>query len=267
MSTLFSLENVGVRFGDTGLLDGISLEIADGAFWTVVGPNGAGKTSLLRVLARLIHPTAGSVRFEGVDLGRIEQRRLARMISYVPQTVLKGVDFTVRAFVEMSRYPHLGPWTPLRAVDHEAVDQALDTTEVRHLEDRLLGTLSGGEQQRTLIAAALAQGGRVLLLDEPTSYLDYRHQVQVLELLDHLHRNLDLTLVVVTHDLNSTVGYSDSVLALKQGRLAFIGPPDELLQVDRLETIFGSEFELVARDDGRPPLVVPSWGRRSGDRR
>ncbi|MCK5378607.1 MAG: ABC transporter ATP-binding protein, partial [Acidobacteria bacterium] len=164
----------------------------------------------------------------------------------------------------MSRYPYLGPWEPLSRRDREAVDQAMATTEVLHLSDRLLGTLSGGERQRTLIAAALAQGGRVVLLDEPTSYLDYRHQVQVLDLLDHLHRDLGYTLVVVTHDLNATVGCSDSVLALKDGRVAFAGTPEGLLDVDRLAAIYENDFELVKRGVGSVPLVVPTRGGRGG---
>ena len=211
---MFRLSGLAVRLNGATLLDDISFDIGESEFLTVVGPNGAGKTTLLRVLDRLIKPSAGKVTLKGQDLGRFDRRHLARTVSFVPQTDLGGTDFTVRAFVEMGRYPYLGPWEPLGAGDREAVEQALATTEIAHLGDRLLGTLSGGERQRTLIAAALAQGGRVLLLDEPTSYLDYRHQVQVLDLLDHLNRDLGYTLVVVTHDLNATVGCSDSVMAL-----------------------------------------------------
>lgn len=260
---VFRLNGIGVRFNGAILLDDISFELGGGEFLTVVGPNGAGKTTLLRILDRLVKPTEGSIELEGKDLAVIDRRQLARTVSYVPQTDLGGSDFTVRAFVEMARYPYLGLWEPLGTGDHEAVEQAMATTEVVHLGDRLFGTLSGGERQRTLIAAAVAQGGRVLLLDEPTSYLDYRHQVQVLNLLEHLHRDLGYTLVVVTHDLNATVGYSDSVLALKNGRIAFAGTPMGLLDGDRLAAIYENDFELVERTGGGVPLVVPSRGTGS----
>lgn len=260
LSEVFRLRGLGVRLNETWLLEDISFNLGAGQLMTVVGPNGAGKTTLLRVLARLLKPTAGTIKLEGKSLDVFDRRRLARTVSYVPQTDLGGADFTVRSFVEMGRYPYLGPWEPLRRGDLDAVDRAMATTEVSHLGDRLLGTLSGGERQRTLIAAALAQGGRVLLLDEPTSYLDYRHQVQVLDLLGHLHRDLGFTLVVVTHDLNETVGCSDSVLALKNGRVAFAGTPTDFLDADRLAAIYENSFELVERNAGGVPLVVPFRG-------
>jgi len=265
VAVVFSLCGLGVRFNGAKILDDVSFDLGEEEFLTVVGPNGAGKTTLLRVLDRLIKPSEGTVTLEGENLARIGRRHLARIVSFVPQTDLLGTDFTVRAFVEMGRYPYLGPWEPLRPEDFEAVEKALATTEVSHLRDRLLGTLSGGERQRTLIAAALAQGGRVLLLDEPTSYLDYRHQVQVLDLLDHLNRDLGYSLVVVTHDLNATVGCSDSVLALKEGRVAYAGAPAGLLDVDRLASIYENDFELIERTDGAVPLVVPFRGRGPGN--
>lgn len=259
-SKVFSVRGLGVRLNGSRLLEDISFSLGAGELMTVVGPNGAGKTTLLRVMARLLKPTAGTIMLEGTSLETFDRRELARTVSYVPQTDLGGEDFTVRSFVEMGRYPYLGPWEPLGREDLDAVDRAMATTEVSHLKDRFLGTLSGGERQRTLIAAALAQGGRVLLLDEPTSYLDYRHQVQVLALLDHLHRDLGLTLIVVTHDLNETVGYSDSVLALKNGRVAFAGAPDGLLDADRLAAIYENKFELVERAGDGVPLVIPFRG-------
>lgn len=261
------VNGVGVRFDGAVLLDDISFDVGEGEFLTIVGPNGAGKTTLLRVLDRLIKPSTGVITLQGKNLISIDRRELARIVSYVPQTDLGEAEFTVRAFVEMSRYPYVGPWELLRREDREAVDQAMATTEVSHLGDRLLGTLSGGERQRTLIAAALAQGGQVLLLDEPTSYLDYRHQVQVLDLLDHLHRDLGYTLIVVTHDLNATAGCSDSVLALKDGRVAFAGAPSGLLDVNRLAAIYENDFELIEHPGGGVPLVVPSRSSRAEGQR
>ena len=258
--TVFRVEGLGVRLNGANLLDDIAFELGKGQFMTIVGPNGAGKTTLLRVLDGLIRPTGGVVLLEGRGLETFDRRKLAQIVSFVPQGGFGGSDFTVRAFVEMGRYPYLGPWEPHGSQDIEAVEQAMMTTEVKHLENRLLGTLSGGERQRTLIAGALAQGGRVLLLDEPTSFLDYRHQVQILDLLDHLNRDLRMTLIVVTHDLNATVGSSDSVLALKDGCVAYAGEPEGLLDTARLAGIYENEFELIPRGRGITPLVLPARG-------
>ena len=264
MNPIFRLEGVEVRAGKTTLLRGIDLEIPEGMFLTVVGPNGAGKTTFLRLLDRLIAPCRGMVMLEGRPLESYDRRELARMVSYVPQGDVFASEFTVRAFVELGRYPYLGPWASPTMEDHEAVDWAMETTEVSHLADRRMGTLSGGERQRTVIAAALAQGGRVLLLDEPTSSLDYRHQVKILDLLGRMHADLGYTLVVVTHDLNATAGRSDFVVALKDGRVAFGGPPDRFLDAERLQSIYGNAFDLVRRPSGTAPLVVARSNERRG---
>jgi iron complex transport system ATP-binding protein len=155
----------------------------------------------------------------------------------------------------------------LSAADHDAVEEAMRTTEVRHLAQRLIGSLSGGERQRTVIAAALAQGGRTLLLDEPTSFLDYRHQIQVLDLLDRLHREQEYTIVTVTHDLNSTLEIADRALALVDGRSVFFGDPAALLDDDRLESIYGCAFTMVDRAAAKMPIVVPERPRSSAGSR
>ncbi|MCD4748989.1 MAG: ABC transporter ATP-binding protein [Thermoanaerobaculales bacterium] len=249
-------EEVSVQINHSVILDEVGFTLREAQFLTIIGPNGAGKSTLLKVIDGLIYPTGGKVEIAGRSLEEYDRRALARTVSFVPQGDPGGFGFTVRSFVEMGRYSYLKPWAPLSPDDRLAVKLAMKTTEVTHLADRFLGSLSGGERQRTLIAAALAQGGRVLLLDEPTSFLDYRHQVQVLELLEQLHSEKGYTIVVVTHDLNSTVPLSDLVLALKAGRVAFAGPPKELMDIAVLEEIFGGSFRLV--DDGTHQLVVPS---------
>ncbi len=161
----------------------------------------------------------------------------------------------------MGRYPHLAAWSALTENDRRAVDEALELTETSHLEDRSLKALSGGERQRVCIAAALAQGGTILLLDEPTSFLDYRHQVQVLDLLGRLNSEEGYTVVAVTHDLNGLVADADSVLALVDGKVAFSGAPSNLFDADALSKIFGNDFFLVPGGRHGLPLVMPA---RSG---
>jgi iron complex transport system ATP-binding protein len=247
-----------VRLGEAEILRRVSLTVGRGEFLSVIGPNGAGKSTLLRCLDGIIPPSGGEVLVDGRRLPDYGRRELARAVSYVPQTEGSILDFTVRSFVEMGRYPFLRAWATLSAGDVAAVVEAMELTEVADLADRTLSSLSGGERQRATIAAALAQGGSILLLDEPTSFLDYRHQVQVLDLIDRLHRERGLTVVAVTHDLNSIVASADSVVALKDGRVAAAGRPAELLEVDVLAAIYDADFRLVAGGYDGLPLVLPA---------
>jgi iron complex transport system ATP-binding protein len=252
------VEGLGVRLGEAEILRNITISVGRGEFLSVIGPNGAGKSTLLRCLDGIIEPTAGEVTIDDRRLADYDRRELARTVSFVPQPDGSVLDFTVRSFVEMGRYPYLRAWAALTRADKAAVDEAMVLTETAYLADRSLASLSGGERQRASIAAALAQGGSILLLDEPTSFLDYRHQVQILDLVDRLHREKKLTVVAVTHDLNSTVAFSESVLALKDGRVARIGPPGELLDEKVLAEIYGADFRLVAGGHGGLPLVLPA---------
>lgn len=246
------------RLGEVEVLHHVSLTVGRGEFLTVIGPNGAGKSTLLRCLDGIVDPSEGSISIDGRLLTDFGRRELARTVSYVPQPDGGALDFTVQSFVEMGRFPHLGSWAALTEADVAAAREAMEVTEVAPLASRKMGSLSGGERQRVSIAAALAQGGSILLLDEPTSFLDYRHQVQMLDLIDRLHRDKELTVIAVTHDLNSTVALADGVLALKEGQVAFVGTPAELLTESRLADIFDAEFRLVAGGPRGLPLVQPA---------
>jgi len=252
------LRAVGVEIDGCRILQQVSVTVEKGQFLSLIGPNGAGKSTLIRCLAGLIAPGRGEILLDGRPLGSLSRRVIARSISYVPQADARSLPFTVRSFVEMGRYPHLGPWAAPGAADVRAVEEALAQTETAHLAQRSMESLSGGERQRVLIAAALAQGGRILLLDEPTTFLDYRHQMWIVELLERLHRDQGMTVVTATHDLNWTLTVSDAVLALRDGAVAFLGPTAELFAAGRLEAIYGTRFELVASGSRRLPLVVPA---------
>jgi iron complex transport system ATP-binding protein len=260
MGDAAALRAQGISAGYNGarVLRGVSFEIRSGQLVSIVGPNGSGKSTLLKVLDGLVPVAAGTVAIDGREVGSLPRREVARRISYVPQGHAGDAsEFSVRSFVEMARYPHLGAWSPLGREDREAVVASLQTTEMEHLAERSLAALSGGERQRAHIAAALAQGGRTLLLDEPTSALDYRHQVQVLDLLVRLHADEGYTVVVVTHDLNTLVPASDRVVALKDGRVVFNGPPAEFIDAATLEGIYDNPFDLVPHREGALPLVAP----------
>jgi len=247
-----------VRLGEADVLNGVDLEVGEGELLAIIGPNGAGKSTLLRSLDGLQSPYEGRVEIDGRPVNGLPRRELARVISYVPQTDVPADGYTVRAFVEMGRYPYLAAWSALTEEDRRAVDEALELTETVHLAARSMKTLSGGERQRVWIAAALAQGGAILLLDEPTSFLDYRHQVQVLDLLGRLHAEGGYTVVAVTHDLNGLVADADSVLGLVDGRVEYSGSPRELFDAAVLSRIYGNDFVLVAGGRHGLPLVMPA---------
>lgn len=259
---LLEVRHLGVEIDGNPILHDVAANVGHGQFLSLIGPNGAGKSTLIRCLAGLIPPSRGEVLLDGRSLGEYARRELARSISYVPQADARSLPFSVRSFVEMGRYPHLGAWAAPGPADVRAVEAALDRTETASLASRSMESLSGGERQRVLIAAALAQGGRVLLLDEPTTFLDYRHQMWIVELLERLHRDEGLTVVAATHDLNWTVTVSDAVLALRDGRVVFHGAAEEVLAADRLEAIYQTRFELVTTGARSLPLVVPARNGR-----
>ena len=252
------VRNLEVRLGEAMVLAGVDLAVEPGELLAVIGPNGAGKSTLLRAMDGLQSVHGGSILIDGRPVGDYRRRELAAAISFVPQNDVPAEGYTVRAFVEMGRYPHLAAWSALTSEDRRAVSDALEMTETDHLAERSMTALSGGERQRVCIAAALAQGGTILLLDEPTSFLDVRHQVRVLDLLGRLHDEGGYTVVAVSHDLNGLVADADSVLALVDGRVAFAGPPAELFDAAILAEIFGNGFALVSGGRHGLPLVIPT---------
>lgn len=253
----FDIRQLTVELGGRRVLEDVSMTIPRGRSVAVIGPNGSGKTTLLRCLAGLVRAPGGVIEIEGRPQGQIRQRELARIVSYVPQGEVHADELTVREFVELGRFPHLGPWAALQPGDVAAVAEALRLTETDHLAPRQVGSLSGGERQRVMIAAAIAQGGRILLLDEPTSFLDVRHQMQVIELIGRLHAVAGLTVVTVTHDLNALAAASQQVIALRAGRIAFEGPPTALFTPPVLEDVFESRFARIGRGASELPVVLP----------
>ncbi|MGL4744832.1 MAG: ABC transporter ATP-binding protein [Phycicoccus sp.] len=225
------------------LLDGIDLTACDGEVVGLLGPNGSGKSSLLRLLAGLRSPDAGTVRYDDDGLGDLSRRVLARRLAVVAQDVSDRHHITVRQIVELGRTPFRGRFDALTEYDEQVVDRALDLVDIADLQHRGWTTLSGGEKQRTQLARALAQEPREVLLDEPTNHLDIRHQLELLGLL----RTLDATCVVALHDLNLAARYCDHVVVLDDGRVAGAGTPDVVLTAGLVESVYGVEV-LVDRE-------------------
>lgn len=236
--------------GGTRVVGPLDLSISCGELVVIIGPNGAGKTSLIRLLAGLTAPTHGEVRWFGRDAVNVDRRSRARQLVYLPQLSPLSIPLTVEDFVRLGRYPHRNRWTLAAGPDDAAaVASAIDRLELGPLLHRPMVELSGGERQRVSLAASLAQGGSVWLLDEPTTYLDPRHQVEVLELLQQVHSE-GRTLVVTTHDLNLAARLATRVVALTDGRVAADGTPDEILSPQSLRQLFEAEFEVEEHHEG-----------------
>jgi len=254
---LVEARSLSISVGERKLLDDLSFSVEDGSSLAVLGPNGAGKTTLLRCLLRIHTRWTGQINILGRELRGLRQRQLARRMAYVPQLEGRHFPFSVREFVAMSRYPHRDAFGGSTAGDKKAVDRALALADVERLADSPMEILSGGERQEVLIAAALAQEARILLLDEPTAFLDYRHSVRIHDILATIRAETGTTTILVTHDLNEALAVATVALALRDGRRVFHGPVSGLLDPAVPAEIFGVDFEVIHRGDNAPPLLVP----------
>jgi len=257
MANAVEVDGLIYQAGDQKILDQVSFSVQRGESLSIVGPNGAGKTTLLKCLNRILESTQGSIRIFGRDLKQFCQSDLARVVAYVPQADGRMLPFTVYEFVLMGRYPYFSPFSSISRKDEEAAWDALCLTGTECLETRMMDTLSGGECQKVLIAAALAQSAEILLLDEPTTFLDPKHQAEILRILRNTNQESGLTLLTVTHDLNSAVIIGDRILALKEGRTVFQGLSLEIMSKDILFQIYGQEFDFVGHPQLDKVLAVP----------
>ena len=257
-----ALEIVGLSlsFGETDILKDVTFDIPRGRFLSIVGPNGAGKTTLLRCVMGVTTDWAGEVLVDGRPVGFHRRKDLARLISYVPQSDDTWFPFTGRELVMMGRYPYLSPFTPPSRTDVEVVERTLEATGTTSLADRDMRTLSGGERQKILIAGALAQEAGIMLLDEPTTFLDPRHTEEILSILADLNKS-GVTVVMVTHDINHAAYYADSVTALVDGSVAFNGSSEDLMNKEVLASVYGKEFILVKHPESGKMMALPGGGQ------
>jgi iron complex transport system ATP-binding protein len=235
----------------------LSLLIPDGRITIIVGANACGKSTLLRGVARLLPPTAGAVYLDGRAIHELPTKQVATVLGLLPQTPIAPDGIAVADLVGRGRYPHQGwfrQWTP---GDDVAVEEALTATDTLVLADRPVDELSGGQRQRVWIAMALAQQTDILLLDEPTTFLDIAHQVEVLDLLTDLNRGRGTTIVIVLHDLNLACRYGDHLVAMKAGAIVAEGPPAEVITVETVQTVFGMSCEILPDPVSGTPMVVP----------
>lgn len=246
MSAIIKAQNICVSINDKEIVHNLSLEIPEGKVTAIIGPNGCGKSTTLKALSRIL-PYKGSVTFKGSEMSALSQREFAKSLAILTQSPQAPSDLTVNDLVEMGRFPHRGFLGRGGKDDKEHVEWALAQTGVTAMRNRLLNTLSGGERQRAWIAMALAQRPEVLLLDEPTTYLDICHQLEIMQLITRLNQELGLTVVMVVHDLNHAIMYADHVVVVKAGKLVTSGAPREIITAELLAEVFrvkADEFTL-----------------------
>lgn len=251
---MFELDNVGFSLNGRALLHPVTLQLPRGRIIGLIGHNGSGKSTLLKLLARQLAPSSGSLTLDGEALATWKTQRYAQQVAYLPQQLPAAEGMTVQELVGMGRYPWHGALGRYDRQDREHVERALRLTGTDRFAQQLVDTLSGGERQRVWLAMLLAQNSRYLLLDEPTSALDIAHQVEVLQQIQTLGRQLDLGIILVLHEINMAARYCDHLIALRAGRVLVEGSPAELMNGSTLQAIYGIPMDVLPHPHDGTPL-------------
>ncbi len=263
--------DVSVVFNGVPAVDRASVAISPGRITAICGANGSGKSTLLKCLSGLEAPDSGDIRLTGQRLAGLSRRQIATQVAVLGQNPETPAGLNVEELVEQGRYPHR-PWlTRLRANDREAIERAIDAVDLKDMRQRQLASLSGGERQRAWVAMALAQEPRILFLDEPTSFLDVRHQAELLTLLRRLNRQDGLTIIAVLHDLNQVIEFADDVILMKKGRVLSTGAPADIFTPQSLSHAFGCKVDVIPHPHTGRPFCLIDWvgddRDRAGDQR
>jgi len=254
---VLTTEQLSLSYDAVRIIEGLDLEIPRGRITALVGPNGCGKSTLLRGLARLLKPKNGTVLLDGTAIHRVPTKELAKQLGILPQSPTAPEGLTVRELVAQGRYPHQRWFQQWSAEDEQAANKALQITGMTTMADRPVDALSGGQRQRAWIAMTLAQETSILLLDEPTTFLDMAHQIEVLHLLEHLNRDEARTVVMVVHDLNHAARYAHHIVAMSAGQIVAKGAPDVVITPAVVRRVFGVEAEIVLDPRTGTPLCIP----------
>ncbi|MEO3989591.1 iron-enterobactin ABC transporter ATP-binding protein [Pseudocitrobacter cyperus] len=250
-------EQLTLAYGKKIIAENLNVTIPDGHFTAIIGPNGCGKSTLLRTLSRLMTPVQGHVYLDGEQIQHYASKDVARRIGLLAQNATTPGDITVQELVARGRYPHQPLFTRWRTEDENAVNRAMQATGVTSLAAQSVDTLSGGQRQRVWIAMVLAQETAIMLLDEPTTWLDISHQIDLLELLGELNRERGYTLAAVLHDLNQACRYATHLIALKEGEIVAEGAPGEIVTAELIEQVYGLKCMIIDDPVAGTPLVVP----------
>lgn len=244
-------KNLSFKHSSSFQLDTVNLHIQEGEIVSLIGPNGSGKSTLLRLVSRLIMSNSGEVILDGRMIGSMKSLDVAKKLAMLPQMQDHQLDLTVGELIEFGRYPHRGAYSKLTEEDEEIIQWAMEVTKLTSFKNRTLQSLSGGERQRAWIAMAVAQRPKILLLDEPTTFLDISHQLEVMELVKELNAEFGMTVVMVLHDINQAARYSDRLVVLKNGAIQYDGIPQCVLCREMFQSIFEIDADIY-KDNGIP---------------
>ncbi len=254
---ILGAKNLTLSYESSIIVPQLNLFIKPQEVVTFIGPNGSGKSTILKALARFLKAKNGVVYLNGQDIQTLSTKQVAQKLAILPQTPQAPADLTVLELVSRGRAPHLKWWQRSSSHDYEVINWALTETKTMKLADRLVGTLSGGERQRAWIAMALAQSPEILLLDEPTTYLDICHQLEIMELVTKLNQELGLTVVMVLHDINQAARYSHRLIALKKGQIVAQGSPQQILTAELLADVFRVKAIVKSDPESGNPVCLP----------
>ncbi|HEY3922316.1 MAG TPA: ABC transporter ATP-binding protein [Gaiellaceae bacterium] len=252
-----SASNLALQYDELVVATDLSIDVPDGQISALIGPNGSGKSTLLRALARLLRPKGGEVVLDGKAISSYTTKEVARRLAILPQVLISPESITVEELVAYGRFPQRRSIGGMRAEDREAINWALEVTATSDLRDRPVDHLSGGQRQRVWIALVLAQGTDLILLDEPTTFLDIAYQLEVLELLKHLHATEGKTIVMVLHDINMACEYSQRLFALRNGKLVAQGDPRDVLSASLIREVFGIDAHILEHPTSGVPMCIP----------
>lgn len=259
---VFELNNVSFKYNETLVLKRISMGIPQGLITGIIGPNGSGKTTLLKVLSGVNKPSKGHVMLQDRPLEDYSRQEIARQIAFLEQSNASTLPFTVREVVEMGRYPWLKPLASLTAKDKRIIEHALDCFDLTSKKDQIVDTMSGGERQLVSLARAMAQEPKILILDEPTTYLDIGHQSMVMEYLRKWHKEWGTTIIMVIHDLNLSSQYCDHLVVLEEGNFIIAGSKEEVLCEELIAKTYKASFSMIKHPVSGVPQFLPCFSDR-----
>lgn len=251
------INHLSFRYERKEILHDINLQVLAGDYVALIGPNGVGKSTLLKCMNRIVRASPGSIRLFGKNLEDYTQKELGKLIGYVPQHLEQLFSYSVFEFVLMARYPYFDTWRPASREDERKVDDVLALLKLSDFRERRVNQISGGERQKTYIAAALAQEPKILLLDEPTAHLDPKYHTEIQQLISQTAKDLGLTVLHVTHDLNHIFSWSQDVVAMKKGRVVMQGAPSQVLTAANLESIFETKFLFMPHPQTKKNIIIP----------
>ncbi|SHJ18908.1 ABC transporter ATP-binding protein [Lutispora thermophila] len=257
----FGFKDISINYGKREIIKDVTIEFPKGKTTTIIGPNGSGKTSLLKVISRAVTPVRGEVVFNGKPLKQYKLKELAKKIAYLPQVHNSPSDIDVRTLVSYGRYPYKQFGRGLTRYDNDIIDNTIEITGLKNLQNRLVETLSGGERQRAWIAMTICQQPEVLVLDEPITYLDIGFQLEVMELIKKLGEEMQLTIIMVLHDINFASRYSHYLLSIKDKGVYSYGDPRKIITSGKLEDIFGIQSQIFEDEKNNCPFIIPEKKR------